>query len=81
MSVSPRELLTQGKMLSVPERIEVIRELAASLEAEESFWLSDEWAETLNRRECSLDDGSAKSVPWEDVERRMAERIQRHVDR
>lgn len=81
MSVSPRELLTQGKMLSAPERIEVIRELAASLEAEESFWLSDEWAETLNRRESSLDDGSARSVPWEDVERRMAERIQRHVGR
>ncbi|MBX3451826.1 MAG: addiction module protein [Planctomycetaceae bacterium] len=80
MSVSPRDLLTQGKTLSVPERLDVIRELAASLDAEESFWLGDEWAETLDRRETSLDDGSAKCVSWEDVERRLAERIQRHVD-
>jgi hypothetical protein len=50
------------------------------LDAEESFWLGDEWAETLDRRETSLDDGSAKCVSWEDVERRLAERIQRHVD-
>lgn len=41
MSVSPRDLLSQGKSLPVAERLEVIRELAASLEAEESFWLSD----------------------------------------
>ena len=80
MTVSPRDLFTQGKTLSAPERLEVIRELAASLDAEESFWLSDEWAETLDRREAGLNDGLAKSMPWEDVERRLAERIQRHVD-
>lgn len=80
MSVSPRDLLTQGKALPVSERLEVIRELAASLDAEDSFWLGDEWAEVLDRREASLDDGSAKCVPWEDVERSLAERIQRHVD-
>jgi len=79
MSNLQLDLLTQGKSLPVPERLEVIRELAASLEAESSFWLSDEWAETLDRRAAELDADPSRAAPWADVERRLAERIRRHV--
>lgn len=74
------ELLVQGKSLPIHERLEVIRELAASLDTDDSFWLSDEWAETLTRRAAEMDADPSKVVPWADVERRLAERIRRHVD-
>jgi putative addiction module component (TIGR02574 family) len=79
MTATQRELLAQGKSLPVPERLEVIRELAASLEADASFWLSDNWGETLDRRAAELDADSSRGVPWSDVERRLAERIRSHV--
>lgn len=81
MSKLSHDLLTQGKALPVPERLEVIRELAASLEADESFWLSEEWAQTLDQRAADLDADPSGVVPWADVERRIAERIRRYVER
>jgi putative addiction module component (TIGR02574 family) len=75
------ELLSSVKSLPVPERLAMIRELAASLETEDSFWLSDEWAVTLDRRSAELDAADpSRRVPWADVEHRLAERIRRHVD-
>lgn len=80
MPDSPSHILAQGKSLPVHERLEVIRALAESLDADESFWLNQEWAETLDRRAAEMDADSSKSVPWADVERRLAARIQQHVD-
>ncbi len=80
LTVPQAELLAQGKTLPFPERLEVIRELAASLDVEESFWLSNEWADTLTRRAAELEADPSKAVPWEEVERRLAERVRRHLD-
>lgn len=40
MSTSQADVLSQGRLLPHDERLEVIRELAASLEEDQSFWLS-----------------------------------------
>ena len=80
MSQEQLELVAKGKTLPVPERLEVIRELAASLDADDSFWLSDDWAETLRRRGSELDAASSQAVSWEEVDRRLDERIRRHVE-
>jgi hypothetical protein len=37
MTRTQLDLLAQGKTLPVPDRLEVIRELAASLDVDESF--------------------------------------------
>jgi putative addiction module component (TIGR02574 family) len=79
MTQAQLDWLSQAKDLPVPERLEVIRALAATFEAEDSFWLSDEWAATLDRRAAELDADPSRAVPWADVERRLAERIRRHV--
>lgn len=80
MTNSQSEILVRGKSLPIHERLEVIRELAASLDKDESFWLSDEWAATLARRAAEMDADPSKAVPLADVEQRLAERIRRHVD-
>jgi putative addiction module component (TIGR02574 family) len=80
MSDAQLELVAKGRTLTVAERLAVIRELASSLEGEDSFWLSDEWAATLDRRASELDADRSLAVPWEDVDRRLDARIRRHVE-
>lgn len=67
--------------LPFKERLEVIRQLAATLNQEQSFWLEDEWADVLEQREAELHAGRVQGVPWAAVEEGLLKRIQRHIDR
>jgi len=80
MSDALLEVVAKGKSLPMPDRIAAIRELAASLDVDESFWLSDDWDSILDRRASELDHDPSRAVPWTDVDRRLEERVRRHVD-
>jgi putative addiction module component (TIGR02574 family) len=80
MSDALLEVVAKGKSLPIPDRISAIRELAASLDSDQSFWLSDEWNSILDQRAAELDKDPSRAVSWAEVDRRLEARIRRHVD-
>jgi putative addiction module component (TIGR02574 family) len=72
------QLLAEAKKLPPDDRQSFAIELLDSLEGEEDLdeaaWL-ESWRPELERRLKSLEDGTAETIPWDDVKRRLRARL------
>ncbi|MDA1051581.1 MAG: addiction module protein [Planctomycetota bacterium] len=67
MSTEGQQFLEAALALPDSERAEIAARLIRSLESEPSDDVDAAWAAEIERRICSIDDGSAKLIPWDDV--------------
>lgn len=76
----PREaaqLLHEALELPADARAALADFLLDSLDTAEDADVEQAWRHEIERRIVSLDEGSAKLVPWEDVHARLSRRLQR----
>jgi len=76
----PREaaqLLQEALELSPEERAALADSLLESLDIEADANVDQPWRDEIERRIVSLDEGTAKLVPWEEVRARLSRRLQR----
>ena len=69
-----RDVLNQALHLPLKQRARVAHELLTSLDqgpAEDPADVDRSWAEEIGRRFVAIDAGTAKSVPWSTVERKL----------
>jgi putative addiction module component (TIGR02574 family) len=76
----PREasqLLHEALELPPAERAALADSLLESLDADVDEGVEQAWRDEIERRIVSIDEGTAKLVPWEDVYARLRRRLQR----
>lgn len=71
------ELLAQCQLLPLPQRMELLYALAASIDAEDASGLSPEWVSEIERRCQDLDRNPAGAVPWVEVQRDLVDHLKR----
>ena len=74
----PREatqLLNEALELSPEERAALADSLLDSLDLESDAGAEQAWREEIERRIVSIDEGTARLVPWEDVHARLNRRL------
>lgn len=69
------ELLQRALQLPADERLALASELFDSVEGPEDPAWSAAWAAELDRRAKELENGTAKTVPWEQVKAKIEERL------
>ena len=70
-------LLADAAQLPVADRLELIDALWDTLPDEALPPLSEEWVAELQRRSAELNTGTAKTIPWEDVQADALARLRR----
>ena len=65
------DLLQKALSLSEEERADLACSLMESLDAAVDEGAESAWNEEINRRIAELDSGKAKTVPWDEVQRRL----------
>ena len=75
MTQQAQDLLQKALSLSEEERAELACSLMESLDAAAESGADSAWSEEIRRRIADLDSGAAKSVPWEEVQRRISSRL------
>ena len=76
----PREaeqLLHEALALPARERAALADSLLESLDSEVDAGVESAWREEIERRIVSIDEGTAKLVPWEEIHARLNRRLQR----
>jgi len=72
---SPAELLECALRLPADDRLALATEILESVEGpEDPKWVAS-WAAELDRRVKELDEGTAKTIPWEQVKSEMLQRL------
>jgi putative addiction module component (TIGR02574 family) len=69
------DLLQQALQLPAEERLALASELLESIEGPENSEWSAAWAAELDRRVRDLENGSAKTIPWEQVKAEIQARL------
>jgi len=69
------ELLQKALALSDQERAELAGSLIDSLDATVDEGTESAWNKEIARRLEDLDSGKAKTVPWEEVQRRISAKL------
>ncbi|GMV12826.1 MAG: hypothetical protein AMXMBFR56_10500 [Polyangiaceae bacterium] len=69
------ELLERALQLPADERLALATELLDSVEGREDPAWAAAWAAELDRRVKALDNGTAKSIPWEQVKADIEARL------
>jgi putative addiction module component (TIGR02574 family) len=67
------QIVTTVRGLPPAERLELLRDLAGTLDDEECFWLDPAWQPELERRSQELDADPSIAVPWETVRQELRE--------
>ena len=75
MNSSLSQVLEAAKSLPVPERVELIDALIATLEPEDAAPLDDAWLAEIDRRSREFDAGLVQTIPWEEVKERARRRV------
>jgi putative addiction module component (TIGR02574 family) len=75
MTQQALDLLQKALSLSEEERADLACSLMESLDAAVDEGAESAWSEEINRRITELDSGKAKTVPWEEVRRRISSRL------
>lgn len=70
-----RELLQKALALSTEERMALVRVLIESFDGVTEEDVERSWEEEISRRISDLDSGKARTVPWEEVQKRIAARL------
>jgi putative addiction module component (TIGR02574 family) len=74
----PREatqLLHEALELPPEQRAALADSLLGSLDTDVDVDAEQAWREEIEKRVASLNDGTATLIPWEDVQRRLANRL------
>lgn len=69
------DLLHKALSLSEEERADLACSLMESLDAAVDEGVESAWREEISRRIADLDSGKAKTVPWDEVQRRISSRL------
>lgn len=75
MTQQARELLQKALALSTEERMALVRVLIESFDGVTEEDVERSWEEEISRRISDLDSGKARTVPWEEVQKRIAARL------
>jgi putative addiction module component (TIGR02574 family) len=75
MTQQARDLLQKALSLSEEERADLACSLMESLDTAVDEGAESAWNEEIGRRITELDSGKAKTVPWEEVRRRISCKI------
>jgi putative addiction module component (TIGR02574 family) len=70
------ELLQKALTLSEKERAELAASLIDSLDTNVDAGAEGEWNREIARRIEDLDSGKARTVPWDEVQRRISNKLQ-----
>lgn len=71
------QLLHEALELPAEERAALADSLLESLDETSDAGAEQAWREEIERRIVSIDEGTAKLVPWDDVYARLNRRLQR----
>ncbi len=71
MSDKSKVVLEEALKLTVNERAEVAEQLIASLDEAPDTDAEQAWQEEIQRRLQQIDRGEVKTIPWEEVQRRL----------
>ena len=77
MPRQPSQLLHEALELPPADRAALADSLLESLDSEADADVEQTWREEIERRITSIDEGTAKLVPWEEVRARLHRRLQR----
>ena len=69
------DLLQKALSLSEEERADLACSLMESLDERVDQGVESAWNEEINRRLADLDSGKAKTVPWDEIRRRISSRL------
>lgn len=69
------ELLQKALALSEEERAKLAGSLIESLDAEGEESVTEAWEREISRRIAELDAGTAQTIPWAEVQRRIAAKL------
>jgi putative addiction module component (TIGR02574 family) len=75
MSRSFTDLWREASELAEKDRADLAGLLIESLEGEPDPDVEAAWAAEIERRVAELEAGSVKSIPWEEVRRRLLDRL------
>jgi putative addiction module component (TIGR02574 family) len=75
MAKDLEEVLRDATELSERDRAALAGLLIESLEGEPEFDAEAAWADEIERRVTELDTGAVKTVAWEEVRRRLLNRL------
>ena len=70
-----RELLQKALALPEGERMALVRVLIESLDSASDVDVERAWEEEVSRRISALDTGRARTVSWEEIQRRISTRL------
>ena len=71
MTQKSRVLLEEALRLPPDERAEVAEQLIASLDEAPDTDVEQAWQEEIQKRIQQIDRGEVKTIPWEEVQRRL----------
>jgi putative addiction module component (TIGR02574 family) len=74
-SIPASDLLARALALPAEERVALATELLDSVEAPEDLSWTEAWAAELDSRLKSIDEGTEKCVPWEELRAKLADRL------
>ncbi len=75
MTQQTRDLLQKALALPEGERMALVRVLIESFDGPADVDVERAWEEEISRRASDLDSGKAKTVSWEEVQQRIAARL------
>jgi putative addiction module component (TIGR02574 family) len=75
MTQQTRDLLQKALALPEGERMALVRVLIESFDGLADVDVERAWEEEISRRASGLDSGKAKTVSWEEVQQRIAARL------
>jgi len=75
MAQQALDLLQKALSLSEEERADLACSLMESLDASVDQGAESAWTEEISRRIAELDSRKAKTVPWDEVRRRISSRL------
>jgi putative addiction module component (TIGR02574 family) len=75
MTQQTRDLLQKALALPEGERMVLVRVLIESFDGPADVDVERAWEEEISRRASDLDSGKAKTVSWEEVQQRIAARL------
>lgn len=75
MTHDAKKILKEALKLPAGARASIVEELQVSLSAKADPDVEAAWAAEIKRRIEALQSGSAKSVPWQEVRRKLWRRL------
>ena len=76
MTQEADDLLKKALTLSAHDRATLAGSLIESLDEAEGLSVQNEWNDEIARRIEDLDSGKAKTIPWDEVRREIAAKLE-----